>query len=380
MRALELFARAGTASSIASLGLVVHNLRTVRVPDTRAAAGRRSERVAVLLPVRDEAADVVPCLRAVLAAADRHDGVVDVVVLDDDSTDGTRALVDTVARDDARVTVLSGLPAPRGWLGKPWACHQLAQAVAPEVGALVFVDADVTLAPDGLHATIGLLRSSGLDLVCPYPRQLAPTWSERLVQPLLQWSWMSTLPLRLAGRSGRPSLAAANGQLLCVDAQAYRRAGGHAAVRGEVLEDIALLRAVKRAGGRGVVADGTSVATCRMYSGWSDLRDGYGKSLWSAFGSPAGAAGALVVLTIVHVVPPVAALRGSRAGLVGYAASVAGRVLVARRTRGRVVPDTLLHPASVLLFDALVVDSFRRRRVGTLRWKGRSVVPSGVRP
>jgi glycosyltransferase involved in cell wall biosynthesis len=380
MRALELFARAGTASSIASLGLVVHNLRTVRVPDTRAAAGRRSERVAVLLPVRDEAADVVPCLRAVLAAADRHDGVVDVVVLDDDSTDGTRALVDTVARDDARVTVLSGLPAPRGWLGKPWACHQLAQAVAPEVGALVFVDADVTLAPDGLHATIGLLRSSGLDLVCPYPRQLAPTWSERLVQPLLQWSWMSTLPLRLAERSGRPSLAAANGQLLCVDAQAYRRAGGHAAVRGEVLEDIALLRAVKRAGGRGVVADGTSVATCRMYSGWSDLRDGYGKSLWSAFGSPAGAAGALVVLTIVHVVPPVAALRGSRAGLVGYAASVAGRVLVARRTRGRVVPDTLLHPASVLLFDALVVDSFRRRRVGTLRWKGRSVVPSGVRP
>jgi hypothetical protein len=380
MRALELLARAGAASSIASLGLVVHNLRTVRVPDTRAATVRRPQRVAVLLPVRDEAADVVPCLRAVLAAADRHDGVVDVVVLDDDSTDGTRALVDTVARDDARVTVLSGLPTPRGWVGKPWACHQLAQAVAPEAGALVFVDADVRLAPDGLHATIGLLRSSGLDLVCPYPRQLAPTWSERLVQPLLQWSWMSTLPLRLAERSGRPSLAAANGQLLCVDAQAYRRAGGHAAVRGEVLEDIALLRAVKRAGGRGVVADGTAVATCRMYSGWSDLRDGYGKSLWSAFGSPAGAAGALVVLTIVHVVPPVAALRGSRAGLVGYAASVAGRVLVAHRTRGRVVPDTLLHPVSVLLFDALVVDSFRRRRLGTLRWKGRSVVPSGVRP
>jgi hypothetical protein len=375
---LDVLARVGAAASIASLGLVVHNLRTIRTPDAGASGGQ--ERIAVLVPVRDEAARVVACLRAVLASADRHDGVVDVVVLDDGSTDGTTELVESLAATDDRLTLLHGTPTPAGWLGKAWACHQLAEAVDPAAGTLVFVDADVLLEVAGLSATVDLLRSTGLDLVCPYPRQVADTWSERLVQPLLQWSWMSTLPLRLAERSGRPSLAAANGQLLCVDADAYRAAGGHATVRHEVLEDIALLRAVKRSGGRGVVADGTAIATCHMYTGWSELRDGYGKSLWSAFGAPLGAAGALGALTVVHVVPAVAALRGSRAGAIGYVASVAGRALVAQRTRGRLVPDVLLHPGSVLMFDALVFDSFQRRRLGTLRWKGRSVTVPGARP
>ena len=156
---------------------------------------------------------------------------------------------------------------------------------------LVFLDADVVLAPQAVAATVQLLRAAGLDLASPYPRQLAETWSERLVQPLLQWSWLTLLPLRRAESSPRPSLAAANGQLLAVDAEAYRRVGGHAAVRAEVLDDVALRpRAQGRAAARGGVVDGTWLATCRMYEGWPTLRAGYTKSAWAAFGSPAGAA------------------------------------------------------------------------------------------
>ena len=367
--------RTGTALSLASLALVVHNLGRLRTPDPAAPAPAPAprDRVAVLLPVRDEATHVVACVEALLRAADDCAGAaVEVVLLDDGSSDGTAELVGPFAAD-GRVRLLAGAPVPRGWLGKPWACHQLAEAAGPRATVLVFVDADVTLEPTGLSSTVALLRSTGLQLVCPYPRQLAVTWSERLVQPLLQWSWMSTLPLGVAERSRRPSLSAANGQLMCVDAAAYRRAGGHAAVRGEVLEDIELLRAVKKSGGRGTVADGTSVASCRMYDGWPALRDGYGKSLWSAFGGPVGAASVVASVTVAHVVPAVAALGGSRTGLVGCLASVAGRALVARRTGGRVLPDALLHPVSVLLLDGLVIDSFRRHRRGGLRWKGRQI-------
>ena len=365
--------RLGAALAVAGTAHALWNARRLRVPP--ADPPPVAEAVAVLLPVRDEEQRVEPCLRSLLAQRGLRD--VRILVLDDGSTDNTADLVRRVAGADPRVELLTGAPLPLGWWGKTWACQQLADAAtaAPRAPAvLVFVDADVVLEQHAVSAATALLRWSGLDLVSPYPRQVAVSTAERLVQPLLQWSWLTTLPLRVAERSARPSLAAANGQLLVVDAGAYQTAGGHAAVRGEALEDVALLRAVKRSGGCGGVVDGTNLATCRMYDGWPALREGYAKSLWSAFGSPAGAAGVLGVLGIAYVLPPLAALRGSRAGLTGYAAAVAGRVVTARRTGGRAWPDALAHPASVVAFGVLLADSLRRRRSGELTVRGRPVL------
>ena len=354
---------AGSVLAAVGAGHAAVNARLLRRPDPAAAPG--PEQVSVLLPVRDEAAHVRDCLTAVLA----QDGVAEVLVLDDGSTDGTGELARSIR--DPRLRVLPGRPLPLGWLGKPHACQQLADAADPGTDVLVFLDADVRLRPGAIPATVGLL--AGIDLVSPYPRQLAGTAAERLVQPLLQWSWLTFLPLRLAERSPRESLSAANGQLLAVRRAAYDKAGGHAAVRAEVLEDVALLRAVKRAGGRGGVADGTTLADCRMYTGWPDLRDGYTKSLWSAFGSAAGAAGVTALLLLAYVLPPLAALAGSRVGLSGYAAGVTGRVVAARRTGGRVWPDAFAHPASVAVLAGLTARSVRGRRAGTLTWKGREL-------
>ena len=142
-------------------------------------------------------------------------------------------------------------------------------------------------------------------------------------------------------------------------------------VRGAVLDDVELLWAVKRAGGHGTVVDGTALATCRMYDGWAELEAGYRKSLWAAFGSPAGATAVTAALLVTYVVPFLAAVRGSRPGLVGYAAGVVGRVLVARRVGGRVWPDSLAHPVSVSALAVLTARSVRGHRAGTLTWKGR---------
>jgi hypothetical protein len=198
------------------------------------------------------------------------------------------------------------------------------------------------------------------------------------VQPLVPWLWATLLPLRPAERSPRPSLAAAIGQFLVVTGQGYRRSGGHAAARGEVMEDIALLRAVKRAGGHGGPIDGSRLAACRMYEGWAALRDGYTKSLWASVGgSPVASGAAAAALTAIWVVPPVAALRRSRAGLVGYLAGVAGRAAVAARTGSKVWPDAAAHPVSVLLLDLLVARSVMGHRRGTLTWRGRPLPGAG---
>jgi hypothetical protein len=331
--------------------------------------------VTVVLPVRNEAAHVQACLSALLAQEGAGD--LRVVVVDDGSSDATASLVR--AQADPRVRLIEAEPPPPGWLGKPWACATGVAAAAEEARAgddavLVFVDADVRLFPDAVAGAVAVLDAHGLALVSPWPRPLAHTWAERLVQPLAPWLWATTLPLRVAERSPRPSLAAATGQFLVLTGRGYRAAGGHDAVRGEVIEDLALLRAVKRAGGRGGPIDGSRLAACRMYDGWAELRDGYAKSLWGAVGgSPVASAAAAAALTAVWVLPPLAALGGSRTGLAGYAAGVAGRAVVAARTGSRVWPDPLAHPLSVLALDVLLARSIAGRRRGTLTWRGRAV-------
>ena len=357
--------QAGTGLAVLGALHALVNVRLLRRPVVGAAGHGR---VSVLVPARDEAAVIGRCVGSLLAQ-----DVAEILVLDDNSTDATAAVADEAAEGDPRVRVLRGAPLPAGWAGKPFACAQLAAAADPASEVLVFVDADVVLVPGALPAAVALLEESGLDLVSPHPRQLAMSPAERLVQPLLQWSIITTLPLRVAERSRRASLAAANGQFLVVRRNAYERAGGHTAVRSAVLDDVALLRAVKASGGRGGIVDGSALASCRMYPSWPQLRDGYAKSLWSAFGSPAGAASVVGTLGLVYVVPAVAALRGSRLGMLGYAAGVLSRVFSARATGGRAWPDALAHPASIVVFGYLTARSHVQHRRGTLHWKGRAV-------
>jgi hypothetical protein len=323
-----------------------------------------TERVAVLLPLRDEAGRVTPCLEALLAQ--RGVPNLSIHVLDDGSTDGTADVVRAVA--GSRVRLLTGGPLPDGWRGKPNACRRLADD-AGDADVLVFVDADVVLAPDAIGGAVRLLRETGVTLLSPYPKIVG---AGRLVQPLLQWSWLTFLPLRLMERSPRPSLAAAGGQWLIVDRAGYHRAGGHAAVRDDILEDIGLARAVKRSGGRIALADGSRLAVCHMYTTWQELANGYGKSLWASFGSAPGAAAVVVLLLFLYAVPPLFLLVAGPAVAAAYALGVAGRLVSAAATGGRLV-DSFAHPLSVVLFAWLVARSFHRRRTGRLSWRGRPV-------
>jgi glycosyltransferase involved in cell wall biosynthesis len=370
---------AGTALAIAGAVHSWINLRRLRVlPSATTDRTPDSDdehrwHISVLIPARDEAGHVGHCLETV--RAQQGVDIDEIVVFEDRSSDGTAQVVSHHLSDPRVRLIEADREPPPGWLGKTWACHQLARAATGDL--LVFVDADVRLAPDAVARIVSAMQASNLDAVSPYPRQLALTWSERVAQPLLQWSWATLLPLGLAEASPRPSLVAANGQLMAITRDAYDGCGGHQAIRSAVLDDIALFAQLKRSGRRAVLADGTGVAACRMYDDWPSLRDGYTKSLWAATGSPAGAAVIAGTLTTAYIAPPLAMLIGrSRVGVVGYAAAVASRAVVARRVEGSVWPDSMLHPASIAMFDYLLVRSWIGRRRGTLRWRGRPVPPN----
>jgi len=367
--------------AVGATALTVHtawNLRRLRRPsppdiDT-------TEKVAVLIPARDEATHIASTIDS--ASAQRWVPHLSIHVLDDGSTDGTAAIAESAAKDDPRIHVhrRPDEPPPPGWLGKNYACARLAE-IAEDEGAdiLVFVDADVRLQASAVSALVHELRHGGFALVAPYPRQESIGWLERLVQPLLVWSWATTVPLGVAERRQWASMSVANGQLLVFDARDYRRIGGHAAVRAEVIEDVELMRAVRSTGARAVTVDGSTLASCRMYESPRDLIDGYSKSAWRAFGGLAGSIAVNYSLIALYVVPALAAVfgRGSiRAwGLVGYGSGVGGRILVARHTGERVWPDALAHPASIVAFTAINKISWVRHLRGTAQWKGRRLTP-----
>jgi hypothetical protein len=367
--------RSGALLAVGLAGLTAANVRSVRRPSPD--SPDVTEPVWVLIPARDEADHIEATLDSVLSQT----GVphLSVIVLDDASSDDTAERVARRAARDPRVRLVrSTTEPPDGWLGKPWACARLADEAG--AGVLVFVDADVMLYPHAIRASVSTLRDGDFGLVAPYPLQVAHGLLERLVQPLVTWAWMATIPLAWAESAQWASMSAANGQLLVFDRAAYDRFGGHRAVAGDVLEDIALMRAVRAHGDRAVTVDGSQLAQCRMYDGPGAVVEGYTKSLWAAFGGASGSLAGTGLLVLAHVVPPIALLaardRRTRAwGALGYAAGVASRALVARRTGEPRLPDSLAHPVSVLAFAALSAESWRRHRSGSTRWKGRPVSP-----
>ncbi|MFC8530592.1 glycosyltransferase [Nocardia sp. NPDC057227] len=370
--------RAGSALAGLSAVLAGYNLLTVRrLPPPGAAV---LEPVTVCVPARDEVT-LLPRLVTDLRA---QTGVprLRVLILDDASTDGTEEAARRAAQGDPRITVLrSDREPPPGWTGKAAACARLAELADSPV--LVFLDADVRLAPGAVAAAVTALRADGLGLLSPWPHQLAGSCYEALLQPLLVWSWASTLPVRLSERGLRTSTALGCGQFLVMDTAAYRAAGGHEVVAASATEDIDLARAVRRAGHRTAVAAAGPHARTRMYRDAAALDAGYTRWLWSAYGGSRTAAVAVAaVTTLTYTLPPLAALLGRgrtrRAGIAGYAAAVTARLLARAIDTGRrpTAPDTLsalAHPVAVTAYTRLSIRSHRAKARNTLRWKDRTL-------
>ncbi|MEU7768489.1 glycosyltransferase family 2 protein [Nocardia sp. NPDC049190] len=369
------------ALAVLGAGIALYNRLTLRrlarTPPTAI------EPVTVCVPARDEA-DRRPGLIADLRAQVRIPGM-SVRILDDSSTDDTSAAASTAIDGDPRFTLLrTESEPPPGWTGKSAACARLADGVRTPV--LVFLDADVRLAPTAIAAAVAELRRRGVALVSPWPLQLAESAAEAMVQPLLCWSWAATLPITADDRSSRPSSAVACGQFLVFDNADYRAVGGHAAVAASVTEDLDIARALRRAGYSTAVVAAGPLAHTRMYHSAIDLEAGYTRWLWSAHGGtiPRGAAVGLLA-ALIHWAPPMAAVLGKSGvrwtGLLGSLAAVTSRLLARSTeiggppTRSDVVV-ALAHPLSVAVYLLLWARSHRARHRGALRWKGRTLEPT----
>ena len=348
-------------AAVVLLSLALTNFFTIRRPG---ALAQRSESVSILIPVRNEEENIGELVLSLQAQEILVNP--EIIFIDDSSTDKTAERLQQTIAAGAKIRVINSPALPKNWLGKPWALQQGYLQASGEI--IVTIDADVRLTSTAIAQAIAMLGDRSF--ISPYPKQIAQSATERLIQPLLQWSWMSTVPLRLAEKSSRTSLAVANGQFFLVRKSALDKIGGFTAIASEVLDDMELARALIKSGEHGGVADGSSLAQTRMYKNFAEIKAGYGKSLWKAFGSKIGSAGAITFLFATGIAPVIIWFSGNPLGFFAYEFMVITRMLSAARSRGRVI-DSFLHPISCAILIYLIIYSWRAR--GVVAWKGRTL-------
>ena len=361
----------GLALAALYAGLTALNLAVFRRPR----AGPERPRVSVLVPARDEAGNIEAAVEAALA---QHGAEVEVVVLDDGSTDGTAEIVRRMAAGDGRVRLLRGADLPAGWNGKQHACHQLAREARNPV--LLFVDADVRLAPDAVARMHGYMAARGLALVSGFPRQVTGSLPEKVAIPQILVLLLGYLPFPFARLSPAPGFAAGCGQLMMVEAAAYREAGGHAAFRDRMHDGLNLPRNVRVAGGRTDILDATGIASCRMYDNWADIWAGFSKNATEGMAKPVALPVWTVLLGGGHVLPWLTLAlslwwqdEGAGWASLGAIALVAvARLALAWKVRQSLV-SVLLHPVGVLVTLAIQWSALlAARRGGRATWRGRT--------
>ncbi len=344
------------------LALVLVNLGAFRTPAP--AIGRPL--ISVLVPARNEEANIGAACAAILASS----GVdLELVVLDDASTDRTPAILAAIA--DPRLRIASAPQLPAGWSGKQHACHILGSLARHDL--MVFVDADVRLGPDALSRMAGFMQRHDTGLASGFPRQVTRTWSELLLLPLIHFLLLGYLPMRVMRRSVAASLGAGCGQLFIARRDAYRAAGGHAAIRASLHDGITLPRAFRAAGHMTLLFDATAFATCRMYQSASQVWEGLCKNATEGMAKP----GALPVWTVILAggqVLPLGLLLASPGWLAASAFGVGllTRLLLALRFRQSLL-SAVLHPAGVAALLAVQWFSLvRAARGGQATWRGRA--------
>ena len=325
--------------------------------------------VSVIVPARNEEDCLAPCLQSLIT----QNGVdFEILVVDDHSTDRTRE----IAASFPGVRIADPGPLPPGWSGKNNAVTAGARTARAEW--LLFTDADTVHLPGSLARALAEARERRVALLSYSPEQDVRTFWEKAIMPVIFAELASTYRPSEVNDPNSPA-AAANGQYILVERSAYDAVGGHAAVADNLLEDVALARAVKQSGRPIFFRLGTGLVRTRMYRNFAQLRDGWTKNLVLLFRRPATLTAkrafefAILVVSVAAVLVALAMSAAPAWTLIALAlAAVSWTLFLKRILRAHFAWDsTALAVLGLPLFSWLLLRSKRKHEQGQVSWKGR---------
>ncbi len=332
--------------------------------------------VSVLIPARNEEAGLALAIESVLA---NQNVQLEVVVMDDHSTDATCDIVERIAATDARVRLERAPELPTGWNGKQHACWHLAHAARYD--CLLFMDADVRLSTTALGRILAEQHRTQSALLSGFPKQITQSFSERLLIPMMYYVLLGYLPLDQMRASTKAEFGAGCGQLFLAQRASYMAAGGHASIRDSRHDGLQLPRSFRRNGQSTDLFDASDIASVRMYSGWASVMNGLKKNATEGIANPQLIA-VFTVLLLGAAVLPIFSLAHAifygwsplAGGILAVASafSFVPRGLIAYRLETSWL-GACLHPLAVILFLRIQWSAFIRQRLGlnAVTWRGR---------
>lgn len=324
-------------------------------------------KVSVLIPARNEEVALGILLTGLQQVQYPE---LEIMVCDDHSSDNTEEILNWFSGEDDRVHWFLGEKLPVDWLGKNFACHQLAQRATGKY--LVFLDADVELSPDVLTKAVAYFQQKKLSLLSVFPHQKMETFSEWITVPVMNWILQSLLPMILVSKTSFPSLSAANGQLMMFESESYHTYQWHSKVRNQNVEDIHLARRIKSEGLKMAVLLGNNDIYCRMYRRFDEAVLGFSRNIHEYFG---GNRVVMVAFFLLVFTGPfiVWAVLGWTYLCVFLALVIANRLFVSLACRQNILYSILLHPFQMISFAGIISYNIFRRIKKDTTWKGRKI-------
>lgn len=325
------------------------------------------DKVSILIPARNEAEDILTLLQSITQQNYQN---YEVIVLDDNSTDNTFALCEEFALQYKHFKIIKGKSLPAGWLGKNYACHQLAQLATGSY--FLFLDADEKIENGLINSAIHRMNLRGLSLLSLFTNQTMLTPGENMVVPLMHYILLNLLPLRLVYLVKSAAVAAASGQFMLFNAEDYNKYQWHQLVRDKVVEDVEIMKLIKasKLNGEALLANG--MISCRMYEGYNEAVNGFGKNFLAAFNY--NVPGFLIYLLLIIGGPAVVIITMNP----NFIAMMAGLIMLSRvmisLTAGQNAwLNVLLHPIQMLSLLLIGITSIKKHLTKTTVWKGRKI-------
>ncbi|MCB8964000.1 MAG: glycosyltransferase family 2 protein [Bacteroidales bacterium] len=325
--------------------------------------------VSILIPARNEEKNIENLLVDLL---DQTYSNIEVLVYDDQSTDSTSQIVLQYSKNNRNISLVSGMELPEGWLGKNFACYNLAQKAKGDY--LLYLDADVRVKPQFIENSLGYMQHNKLALLSFTPYQITKSFGERITVPVMQWILLSLLPLRLVQWSKRHSLSAANGQMMMFKTEIYRKYQWHEQFKANPVEDISIARSVKKLRYRMATLLGTeNDIQCRMYSSYNEAIAGFSKNVCDFFGRNHKVMIAFAAITtlgpfLVLFIMPFPLI------FAYFFSVIMARMMVAQLSKQSTFMSVLLLPMQQFAFVQMVRAWMKSHKSGILVWKSREII------